>query len=257
MARTAGARARARRITTWVTVALLAVLGTEFGLAATESPTLRVPGPSGLLREAFGAAAAAGTFHYRAVWRAGGVSQVVVGDAGPSSGVQSVTIGSEGFTVIVTAGMAYVEGDAAALRDQLGLPTATATAAAGRWVALGPADGPYPSIEQEGVTTSGALAQVLMAPAATSSVRGSHGVLVARIIGRIPHGGVSTGSARLDVAARSGLPASYAAHGSNGGQPWSSTIAFSRWGEHVAESAPAGAVPFASLLRPGSATRVR
>jgi len=195
------------------------------------------------------AAGAADAFHYRAVWRSDGFSQVVVGDARPSSGSESVSVGRDEFTMVFTGQGAYFEGDAPALRDQLGLPASTASANAGKWISLQSTDGPYSMIE-ENVTTSAALAQVLIAPFATSPAHRTHGVLLSRITGRIPHGQVVTGSARLDLMARSKLPATYSAQGSYGGQPWSSTIAFSRWGANTAVKAPAAAVPFSSL--PGS-----
>jgi hypothetical protein len=251
MARTPGVQARTTRIATWVTLALVAFLGIEIGLATTQSPSVPAPGPVQLLHEALTAAGASDAFHYRAVWSADGFSQTVVGDARSSSGSESVSVGGDQFTVVYTGQEAYFEGVSAALRDQLGLPAATASVDAGKWISLQPSDGPFPSVE-EGVTTSAALAQVLIAPSATSSAHRTHGVLVSRITGRIPHGRVVTGWARLDLVSRSKLPATYSAHGSGGGQSWSSTITFSRWGENNAIKAPAAALPFSSLQ--GSAT---
>jgi len=243
-----GRGARTTRVTTWVALAVVAVLGTEIGLATTKSPTVRAPSPEQLLRESLTVAGAADAFHYRAVWRANGVSQIVVGDARPASGSESIVVGGDRFTAVFTGQMAYFEGNAAALRDQLGLPVATASANDDKWISLQPSDGPYGSVE-EGVTTSAALAQVVIAPLATSHPRRTHGVVVSRITGRIPHGRVVTGSARLDLVSRSKLPTTYVAHGSNGGKPWSSTIAFSHWGASVGIKGPtAGALPFSSLV---------
>ena len=255
MARTPGVRARTTRIATGITIALVAVFGTEIGLAATESPSVRPPGPVQVLREAMTAAGAAHAFHYRSVWSADGFSQIVVGDARPSSGEESVSVGTDHFTAIVTGQTEYFEGDAAALRDQLGLSAAKASENAGRWISLQPSDGPYPSIEA-GVTTSAALAQVLIAPFATSPARRTRGVLVSQVTGRIPHGRLVTGSARLDLMARSKLPSAYAAHGSDNGQPWSSTIVFSRWGEKIAINAPTMALSFSSLQGAASGLRM-
>jgi hypothetical protein len=246
MARAPGVRARSTRIATWITIALVAVLGIEIGLAATQPPSVRPPGPVEILREAMTAAGAAHAFHYRSVWSADGFSQIVVGDARPASGEESVSVGTDHFTAILTGQMEYFEGDAAALRDQLGLPAAKASANAGKWIRLQSSDGPFPSIEA-GVTTSAALAQVLIAPFATLPARRTRGVLASRITGRIPHGSAVTGSALLDLTTRSKLPSAYSAHGSDNGQPWSSTITFSRWGESIAVHAPTKALPFSSL----------
>ncbi len=241
-------RTRTTRIATWFALAVVAVLGTEIGLAASQSPRVRAPGPAQLLHETFTAAGRSDAFHYRDVWRADGVSQIVVGDARPSSGSESVSVGSDRFTVVYTGQEAYFEGAAAALRDQLGLPPTTASADAGKWISLQQSDGPFPSVEG-GVTTSAALAQVLIAPLAIAPAPRTHGILLTRITGRIPHGRVVTGWARLDLSSRSKLPAAYSAHGSDGGQSWSSTITFSRWGANDAIKIPAGALPFSSLQR--------
>ncbi len=229
MARAPGEKSRTTRIATWVTLALVAFLGIEIGLATTQSPTPRALGPTQLLHESLRAAGASDAFHYRSVWRADGVSQIVVGDARPASGSESVSVGGDQFTVVSTGQTVYFRGVPAALRDQLGLPATTASVDAAKWISLQQSDGPYPSLE-EGVTTSVALAQVSIAPFARSAAHRTRGVLLARITGRIPHGRVVTGSARLDLSARSKLPAVYSARGSGGGQSWSSTIAFSRSG---------------------------
>jgi hypothetical protein len=194
------------------------------------------------------AAGGSDAFHYRAVWRADGVSQIVVGDARPSSGSESVSVGDDRFSVVYTGQEAYFEGVAAALRDQLGLPATTASADAGKWISLQPSDGPFPSVEG-GVTTSAALAQVLIAPSSISPAHRTHGLLLSRITGRIPHGRVVTGWARLDLLSRSKLPAAYSAHGSDGGQSWSSTITFSGWGLNSAIKVPAMSLPLSSLQR--------
>jgi hypothetical protein len=227
-----------------VTLAIVVFLAAEIGLAVTQSPRVRPPSPAQLLHEALAAAGASDAFHYRAVWSADGFSQIVVGDARPTSGSETVSVGSDRFTVVVSGQVAYFEGVAAALRDQLGLPAAPASLYAGTWISLQQSDGPYPSVE--GVTTSAALAQVLIAPSATSARR-IHGVLLSRITGRIPHGHEVTGSARLDLLSRSDLPAVYSAHGADGGQRWSTTITFSRWDVNSPVSAPAAALPFSYL----------
>jgi len=239
-------RTRGTRVATWVMVVLVAVLGTEIGLAAAQSPTVRAPSAVQLLQEALTAARTADAFHYRAVWSTDGFSQIVEGDALPSSGKESVSVGDDRFTVVVTGQMAYLQGNAASLRDQLGLPAATALANAGTWISFQQSDGPYPSVN-EGLTTSAALAQVVIAPSSTAPVHRTHRPPLSRIKGEIPHGPMVTGSAQLELISRSKLPALYSARGSGGGEPWASTIAFSRWGEGVAVDAPTGARPFSSL----------
>jgi len=150
------------------------------------------------------------------------------------------------FRVLFTGHEAYFDGDPAALEAQLGLPPATASATAGKWIVLQPSDGPYPSIE-EGLTIAAARAQILITASTISRQHRARGPDLLRLSGRIPHGRVVTGSAWLDLAPRSQLPAVYGAHGSNGGQEWSSRIAFSHWGETIVLTPPNTAVPFSAL----------
>lgn len=214
-------------------------------LAARQPPAAP---PGQLLQASLTASAAADAFHYRAVWRDGGVSQTVIGDARAASGSEVVSVDGSRFTAVLTGHVLYFDGDEEALRAQLGLPPVTATQYAGRWISLEPSDDPYPFVE-EGLTTSAALAQVLIAPDATSPLRTPQGMPQSRITGRVPHGRSTAGSAVLDVLSRSKLLVTYSASGSDGGQSWSSTITFSHWDEHVAIDTPLGAVPFSSLPR--------
>jgi len=250
MARAHRGRSRIGKIVTWITLVLVAIFGIEIGLALSVSPR---PDPVQLLNEALTAAGRSAAFHYRAVWRAGAFSQMVVGDARTSSGSESVSVGGSQFSVVLTGQVAYFKGDVVAVRDQLGLPAPTARQSAGEWIALSESDSPYSSVA-EGLTTSAALLQVLIAPSATFQAHPHDGVLFSRITGRVPHGPVAAGSARLDLVPDSKLPVLFTAHGSSGGQPWSSTIAFSRWGERTVINAPAGALPFSSLTSSASTT---
>lgn len=231
-----------KALSTWIALAVLAVLGVEIGLAF-RTPA---PSPNQVLQQVFTAAGAADAFHYTATWRTDGVSQIVVGDAAPSSGSEAISVGGEQFSVVFTGKELYFDGDGAALRDQLGFPEKLASENSGRWISLEPSDGPFPSLE-EGLTTSAALAQLAIAPSTTSTARRIHGVLVSQITGAVPHGQAVTGSASLDLIQRSKLPVSYAAHGSYGGHSWSTTIAFSRWNEKIGLNVPPAALAFSSL----------
>jgi hypothetical protein len=236
---------------TAVTLALMIVIGTEIALAATGASTSHGVTPSELLRRSLGAAESAGSFHYDATWQTNGLVQSIVGDARLSSGTQSVSVGGGHFISVLTGTVVYVQGDDTALRHQLGLlsATATATARARKWISIRQSDGPYPSMES-GLTTESVLAQVVIRPSATASITPRHRPRLVRISGSIPSGShdqVITGSARLDVAARSDLPSAYSARGRNGGQPWSVSIIYTRWGEHVQLPSPRDPLPYASL----------
>jgi hypothetical protein len=252
-----GRKWRPRRISgiaTGVTLALVAALGLEIALAATTPTTKAAPSPSQVLNDSLVTAAATANFHYRAVWQTSGLTQTIVGDARLSSGTQSVSVGGAQFSAELVDQVVYFRGNPAALRDQLGLPTTTALADAEKWISLQQSDEPYQAIE-EGLTTETALSQVLIVPRAVAPGHPSPAAVPVRITGQIPPGTrnqVVTGSARLDVSARTKLPSSYLARGRNGGQPWSASITFTRWGEDVPVTTPAGALSFGSLRGPAT-----
>jgi hypothetical protein len=242
-------RRRITGVTTWVTLALVVALGIEIALAATAPAAKSVVEPSQVLQDSLVAAGASASFHYRATWHTNGLTQTIVGDVGLSSGTRSVSVGGTQFSAVLVDRVVYFRGNAAALRDQLGLPAISASSDTEKWISLQQSDGPYQSIE-EGLTTGTALSQVLIVPRAVSADHRGPGAGAVRITGRIPPGTrnqVVTGSARLDVAAHSKLPSTYVAHGRNGGQPWSASITFTRWGEIVPMSAPTGALSFGSV----------
>ena len=229
------------RVTTWVVIGVALYVGIALAL----SFKVRAPSPVQLLEQALRAAGSSNAVHYQAAWSAGGVSQLVVGDARPASGSETVSVGAQRYTVVYTDHVAYVKGDAVALRDELGLPAATASASGGKWISILPSDRPYPFVE-EGLTTSAALAQVLIAPFSTSTVHEGHGAAVTRITGGIPHGQAVTGSAHLDLSRRSSPPCTRPMDpsGARRGRARSPLPT----GESASRSnAPVGAIPFSSL----------
>ena len=80
------------------------------------------------MRAAFKSTIDGGSFHYVSQFTSQGVTQTTNGDAGPASGKQVITIGSDTFTVLVVGPACYFQGNARQMVDQLGLPTALATA---------------------------------------------------------------------------------------------------------------------------------
>lgn len=230
------------RLIRWGAVVVVGAVALAVGVSAGRRPA---PTPNQLLDQVLVASDSADAFHYASVWRSDGVSQTVVGDARPLSGSASISVGTDRYSVILADGTVFLRGNAAALGHQLGLPAAVATRAAGRWIAVGPTDAPFPALA-EGLTTTDGLAQILIAPrtsSATSSRAGPESV----ITGGIPHGDRVLGSASLATRSRSNLPVTYASHGSVGGQVWASSITFSRWNEGSAIDAPVTAVPYSTL----------
>jgi hypothetical protein len=249
-----------------VVVAALVLAGVGFAVFGGSSTKVSPPtAPSAatssasrqLLRSALAAAAGVDSFHYVAtstVSGPDGYSQRTVGDAGPNSGRQVITIGSQRFTVLVVGTACYLSGNAPALTAQLGLSSSEATAHAGAWISLAKTDAPYASV-YAAVTAPSALADnITVAPKdqlPNSRVDGRRVETITGAITPIEIDGqrvAPKGTATLAVRARAPhLPVRYTQRATVNKQPSVSAVAFSRWGESVAETAPTGPVPYASL----------
>lgn len=239
-------------------VALAVGLGVGLGTSGSGGVDNDPRAAAALLRSVLASANTAGGFHYVSSSTQSSASssltQVTVGDAGASSGRQEITIGASHFTVLVVGPTAYFEGDAVATSATLGLPAATATRYAGKWISLGSGDAPYQSV-YVAVTTSSALHDnITLSPRSQVSGRKYDGSDVIAITGGITpiQGQPAKGTATLYVtASRPHLPVAYVEKGTIGGGSSRTTldltIRFSTWGRQVSEVAPSGAVPFSSL----------
>jgi hypothetical protein len=225
------------------------------GSATTPSSTASLP-PSGAgaaaaqattaFRQALTAASASTGFHYVAV-TTGGTNQKFVGDAGQAGGTQVITMdssyGSEQFTLVLTGGTVYFQGNAPALRDQLGVPAANTAGLAGKWISVASGDGPY-GIIAPGITVADQVSGTVLVPTSIQTTPGGR----VRILGDVTSSqGSTSGTGHLDVAAGSHLPASYVTSFTAGGTSTTSTMTFSNWGTAPSVTAPAGAVAWSTL----------
>jgi hypothetical protein len=237
--------------------------GSSTKVTPPTAPSATAPAARQLLRAALAAATRADSFHYVAtstVSGPDGYSQRTVGDAGPDSGRQVITIGSQRFTVLVVGTACYVSGNAPALTAQLGLSSSEAAAHAGQWISLATTDPPYASV-YAAVTAPSALADnITVAPKDQLPRTRVDGRRVETITGAITPIEIDgqkvapKGTATLAVRVRAPhLPVRYTQKATVDKQPSVSAVAFNRWGETVAVTAPTGAVAYASLA-PGSGT---
>ena len=229
--------------------ALLATGGNTSGGSSATSPAA-----AQLLDAALGAAHRAGSFHYVSTYTSQGITQHTVGDAGPNSGRQVITIGPHTFTVVVLGTTCFFQGDAEALASQLLLSPAAAAAHAGQWISLAPHDGPY-AVVYAAVTAPSALADnIAFRPQQDlgSSTIGDRRVTAIRgamtnvtVDGQTEH---ARGTAELATTSSSPhLPVQYVEHGRIDGQATDFVMSFSRWGKPVVVVAPPSALSFSSL----------
>jgi hypothetical protein len=240
-------------------VLLLAGVGITLIVTAGSKSTMDGPASRRLVQSALSSTIHGGSFHYVSKFTSGGQTQTTVGDAGPASGRQAITIGSDTFTVLVVGTSCYFQGDARQMVENLGVPTSVASAHAGQWISLKPGDLPYQSVYVAVTTRSAISSNIAFAPHQEVGTSTRGGLRVVGITGSMINQTVNgqlqraKGKATLYVTtSRPHLPVVYTENGKIG--TTASNLAasklvmtFSKWGKPVTVTAPKGAVSFASL----------
>lgn len=222
--------------------------------STTTSPAARE-----LLRSALQAAARVNSFHYVAsssLSGPNGGSSKTIGDAGPDSGRQVITSGTQKFTVLVIGTACYLKGNAPALVTNLNFSAADAATYSGQWISLAPSDAPYASV-YAAVTAPQAIADnITVVPQnelPTTTLGGRRVLTVTGAIApvKIPgQGATPTPKGTATVAVRAAaphLPVRYTERGRANGQHSSATVSFNKWGESVDITTPLGATPWAQV----------
>ena len=236
-------------------VLVVAVVATGVVLLVNPGGSSGPAAAKAAVSRALAAAKRAGSFHYVSESSGANVNQTIVGDAGVATGHQYITLGKgQGhFTLVLVGRTVYFKGDAAAVSSQLGVTAASAGSVAGRWVAVTAGDAPYSTLEP-GITVASALSQIAFTARRVSSAT-LDGHAVKRIDGSVPStpGTNASATAALYVDQATGLPLRFEEQVTSGTTHQGFTITFSHWREHVAETAPSGAVPYSSLPTTGRA----
>jgi hypothetical protein len=258
--------------------AALAVLVTGSASASLALPGLSAAAtsetPSELVASVYGAALAAGSFHYVDQQTLGingaSVHQTESGDVGRGEGVQFVSGRLGDSEAIVIGSVAYLKGNAAALQVDLLYPLRRADAYANRWISFTPKDGPFQLIVRLvlGTTswtkpTEAPLDSLPERPNSISRVSTVDGRSVESVTSSIDDVVASTdssffGHAQVFFPANSPkLPYRLTddTRGTEAGSPFSQqdSATFSKWSEHVKVTLPAGALPYSSLPPPDAA----
>jgi hypothetical protein len=202
-----------------------------------------------LYLQAKAATTSATGFHYAAVSE-GGDAQTIIGDAGQTTGRQSITIvtsyGAEQFTLLLVGTTVYFQGNLPAVEDQLGVSTTTASNVVNKWVSVMTGNGPYPVL-QPGITASSQATQMPLTPESSARVIVG-GVTATRISGVVPAAGsLPAGTGSLDIAPNSDLPITYRSSITDANVVLTFTTNFSGWGTAPSVSAPSGAIAWSSL----------
>jgi hypothetical protein len=235
----------AAAITAGTALAALPALAMTPAGAATTTTTAPSQSAQSLYDAAIKAATSHGV-HFQSKASQSGTTLQVTGDTGASSGEQDVTVSKgkvvEHVSALVVGSTGYIEGNAAALKNIIGLTSAQASKYAGKWLS-------FPTSNQgldtlvAGLKNSDVAAELEMTGPYTygtaRTVDGRHALAV--------QGSVTDQSgAKIPVtlyipAVGASLPIEQVtnAGGSKSSSSIYSTVSFSRWGEKISETAPA------------------
>lgn len=258
-----------------VVVVIAAVAGGALLVADNGSPAVAISSPVRANSALYAAALASGSFHYRDVssGTVGGhaVTAVQSGDDGRTAGVQYMTSSLGDYEVIVVDSMAYMKPDLTMLEDTFGLSPSEAAPFVDRWLSFKPSDAPYDSVAAD-VTTGSTWGNPATSPTeglpqtpeSVSGLSTVNGAPAQSVIYSL-HGANAAASASYSgsetitfSAAGPHLPRSLteqlsATSGQQSGSE-SNDVTFSRWGEAVDVTAPAGSIPYSTLPTPTATT---
>jgi hypothetical protein len=229
------------RVGVLVLVVVVAAVAASVALAARSPKQLRAA--------MLAAASARHSVHYVSTTSAAGHAIRIVSDVGPGRGIQRITVtnGSQSgpATVLVVGGSAYIRGNAFTLHNFFPLTQAQATRYAGAWISIPPTSGAYATVATD-ATFASFLADLLPSKhlavvRATVAGRKSVGLR-----GTVRQAGLKL--IETVYAPASGKPLPFQEKAVASGVPGTSTVRMSRWNEPVHLTAPANAVPIATVL---------
>lgn len=215
----------------------MAALGLSGGVAVAAAVS-----PGRLYSSALAKARAQRSVHYVASQTFAGKSVTITGDAATDRGVQQIAYREGGrlghVTVRVVANTAYVRGDAFTLENYMGIPPASATVWAGKWLSLASSAPDYKTVAAAVLLLS-TLDELKMSPPYRRG--GALTVNGRRLVGvksSFRRAGRSV-SETLYIDAGRSLPVEQI-----GGSSGIATKAtFGRWDERMSVAAPTSAIP--------------
>lgn len=231
-----------RIVALFVLVAALVAGGTAIALAAQSPKALRTA--------IFAAARKKHSLHYVELGAAQGLRQTMVGDAATDRGGQQITFtlnGTKGeFTVLVVHRTAYLRGSSSALSKYLGFTSKQATKFHDRWISVPPSSKRYADLAAS-VTLPSFLHDIYPSAPLTLVTLKIGGRKRTGIRGTVREPGVRFAETLLPNPSPPLLPAAVSdvdvKHG------FVDTIKIGRWNKPVHITAPAHAVPIATVQR--------
>jgi hypothetical protein len=194
--------------------------------------------------------------HFASHAKQGNVTFSVTGDTGNKSGAQTLTLkqGStlEHMTVILVGSTGYINGNTTALTDVIGLSKTASKKYAGKWVSFSAAKQQYTDLTA-GLLDSQVSGELKMSgPYHYGKTKTINGKSATAIVGKVSDDSGNSVASTLYVAT-SGTPLPLEqTTGPSGKGTISGTVEFTKWGQTVAQKAPAHSISVTKL--PGVAT---
>jgi len=198
-----------------------------------------------ILKSAMASAKKIGSVRVTVHFFSGKTTGELVQDSARASAEQTVAIGKERVSIVLSAGTVYFSGNIQGLVHYFGLTTGVANTLANQWVSASPSDSAFPSLAA-GLTLSSALGEV--SPTG-SIVRGKRQTVDGQSTMSLSGTGPS-GIARLTLfiaAHGKSLPVEAVGSGGSAQNASGEIVTFSRWGETVHVPVPSESIPISTL----------
>jgi hypothetical protein len=223
------------------------------GGSSTSSGALSGETPAQVKAAALSAAHRFGSFHFvDRVGQGKDSGRLLVGDAGPADGQQTLTSPKTSLDVRLVGGIAYVRAGQAVLVTVLGLPGAVANQNEGKWISVTSADPGYTQIVDSLSPASELGAYIPQGTLSLGAPTKIGGVPVVPVSGgALPQISAGLKDARATLFVRAASPhvpagGTITGIGTDGHRQIEAVI-FKGWGETIRPQVPAGAIPAETL----------
>ena len=192
----------------------------------------------------------AGSVHFVDVTKIGSKSESLVGDIGPSSAQEVLSVsGSEVLSVVLVSNTLYIKtSSASVLQSALTLSATTAAASVNKWISISSSDKAYSSIAQS-LTVNAALSIYYPKSSAASILPSKTvaGVTVTPVTGSSTPSTKTTEQTTVYLNQKTSLPVTASLVAKSGSTTETKQAVFTKWGDPITVTAPADSVTYASL----------
>jgi hypothetical protein len=204
--------------------------------------------PGKVVAEAAASGIKAGSARVTVQYVTKGLSGKIVEDSTASSGTETIAIGNERVSILLTGGTVYILSNDQGLTSYFGFPSSAASAFSDRWISIKSTDKGYQEL-----VSDVALSSAIKAATPTGVLmNGNKATLSGQAVDSISGAG-PTGQAKmvLFVASKgTHLPVEAVVSSGSAKKGSGEIIKFSHWGEKVKVLTPAGATPISTLGSP-------